>query len=127
MLIKDVWITKGLVAVIAKQTRCHKRTVEKWIMNGRIPETPYRLLEITQNGQLKHIHNDWTGWRICSRTGQMRTPNGDKVSQGDIQAIRYRKRQIAQMQLEIREMRAQLQVNEAFALIKGELASLSRS
>jgi len=92
--------------------------------NGEIPSTPHRLLELIQNGKLENIHADWAGWRICSRTGQMRTPNGDKVSQGDIQAIRDRKRQIAQMPLEMRQLRAHLKVNESNRVIHREINPL---
>jgi len=56
MLIRDIWITKDLVPQIAAQTCSHKRTVEKWMKNGEIPEMPYRLLELTENGKLGHIH-----------------------------------------------------------------------
>ncbi len=99
---KDVWLTTPMVEEIARLTRCHKRTVEKWIQRRKIPDTPYELLDIVQNGRLGKIHKDWRGWTICHRTGLLRSPSNEIVCQGDVQAIRYRRHLIAHLQRELR-------------------------
>ena len=90
-----------MVEEIARLTRCHKRTVEKWIQRRRIPDTPYELLDIVQNGRLGKIHKNWRGWTICNRTGILRSPSNEIVCQGDVQAIPYRRHLIAHLQREL--------------------------
>ena len=60
-----------------------------------VPDTPYELIEIVQNGNLGKIHESWCGWRICQRNGDLWTPNRDKVHPQQIMALRYRLAQLA--------------------------------
>jgi len=105
MLYKDVWLSNAMVDEIAVKTRSQPRTVQRSIKKGRIPDTPYQLLRITENGTLGAIHSDWHGWTICRKTGQLRTPNGENIHPGDIQAIPYRKHLLAHLQAELRVSR----------------------
>jgi len=102
MMYKDVWLTTPMVEEIARLTRCHKRTVEKWIERRKIPDTPYELLDVVQNGRLGKIHKGWRGWTICRRTGMLTSPSNEIIYQGEIQAIRYRRHLIAHLQRELR-------------------------
>ncbi len=105
MMYKDVWLSPPMTADIAKLTRCTERTVSRWLKRGRIPETPLKLLQIIQSGKLGEIHDEWHGWKICSRTGQLWSPNGEKMHQGDISAIKYRLHQIRALRDELRKAR----------------------
>ncbi len=103
MMYKDVWLSPPMVEDISKKTRSHKRTVERWLQRRKIPETPLRLLQIIQSGHLHLIHDSWDGWRICSRTGQLWTPAGDKIHPADLLAMKYRMHQIRALRTELKE------------------------
>lgn len=79
MLIRDVWLTRPMIDQICALTKLHRRTVERWIEHGRIPETAYRLLDILQNGRIEQIHADWTGWTIDAGHGHLVTPVGECI------------------------------------------------
>lgn len=102
MLIDDIWLTRPMIGDIAATTCRHPRTVERWIRRGKIPDTVYKLLQITENGKLELIHESWAGWSISRRDGSLWTPAGENAHPGDILAIRYRKHLVAHLQARLR-------------------------
>ena len=111
MLLRDVWLTRPMVGQICALTKLHRRTVERWLECGRIPETAYRLLDILQNGRIEQIHADWTGWTIDARHGHLVTPVGECIRPGQILAVPYRYHELATVRRKLR--RAEQLINDA--------------
>lgn len=75
MNVDGVTVNAQMIPELCKLTGNHRTTVSRWIEKGRLPPAIHRLLRILQNGDLGEISEQWSGWRLHPRLGQLFSPN----------------------------------------------------
>ncbi|MDQ2641283.1 MAG: DUF3653 domain-containing protein [Pseudomonadota bacterium] len=71
-------------------TGAHRTTVRRWkrlAPTGWLPVWLRRLVNTVYRGRLDEIHPDWRGWRVNTKYGELVTPEGLSVTQGQIRAL----------------------------------------
>lgn len=74
MMLGGVWLTRDMIRDMAAELGVHRRTVARWFKAGKLPKSVEALLDITRNGNLGRIHEEWDGWNIDAKTGELVTP-----------------------------------------------------
>jgi len=97
---------------LANLTGAHADTARRWkqaARGGLVPLWLRLLVDTIHRGILDAIHPTWRGWRIHSRDGELVSPEGLCITQGQVRALPqlYALRQA--LEVEVRQLRAQLQ------------------
>jgi hypothetical protein len=77
MMIDGVWISPPMVPELCRDLGVHRTTITRWMKQRRLPNAIRKLLDITGNGALEHIHADWQGWKIDPKDGDLIFPLGE--------------------------------------------------
>jgi len=99
-MIGEIWLTQQMVPNLSTRLGVHRSTIYRWLREGQLPPAMYALLDITENGRLGRIHNDWSAWRIDIRTGELVTPivrraRNRRIKPGEIMSEQLRYQQIS--------------------------------
>lgn len=73
---------------ISALCRVSIHTARRWKKSGRVPGPHARVLELLIAGHLGALGSTWSGWSV--RGADLVTPEGWRVSPGEIRAIPYR-------------------------------------
>jgi hypothetical protein len=92
----------GLSALLLAQiTGVHLDTAKRWKRAGRIPEPHRTIVRLRTQGDLGDITGSWRGFRLAQH--ELWTPEGTRVSPGEIRAIPYRREELKELQRRLAE------------------------
>lgn len=73
-MIDGVWISPPMIPQLTQELGVHRTTVSRWMQRRKLPTAVHKLLDITTNGALRHIHPAWEEWNIDVRNGDLILP-----------------------------------------------------
>ena len=113
-MLGDVWISPAMMPMLTESLGVEQTTIEGWVDDGWLPLFIHAVLDLTQNGNLGRIHEDWNGWKIDTKTGDLVTPvvkrgRNRKTNPGEIMVGQLRYQLISALKTENRELRDRCQ------------------
>jgi hypothetical protein len=94
--------TYGLSALLlAALTGMHIETAKRWKRHGRIPEPQRTIVRLRTRGDLGEITGSWKGFRLAD--GDLWTPEGARISTGEVRAIPYRREHLRELERKLAE------------------------
>lgn len=101
---------------LARLTGAHRTTVRRWKRQARATGQLPRWLAVlvsVYRGFLGAVHPTWTGWLINRRGGELVSPDGVCVTQGQILALPYLRALLREREAELSRLRAALDSAQA--------------
>lgn len=104
------WISHQALEAL---TGAHRTTVARWKRQaraGHLPAWLALLVNTVHRGRLDDVNAAWRGWMINRRDGELVTPEGVCVTQGQIRALPQLYELRRALEREVQALRAQLAV-----------------
>jgi hypothetical protein len=103
---------------LAHLTGAHITSARRWKRLLQLPRWLQLLIDTVHRGRLDAINPAWRGWMINPHDGQLVTPEGTSVTQGQIRALPF-------LYAQLHALRAQQRATEAHAPVPRAAADIS--
>lgn len=95
---------------VERELNVHRTTVQRWLAGSvRIPGGQ-QLAVRSLLGDAPGTAGHWTGWRF--HDGELLAPGGDRFTPGEVLSLRLQMQRAAQLDHEVRALRARVKVLE---------------